>query len=328
MCSDRPRTIRRCTAASTSAAWRARTWRSAHQTASRSSAHGATLPAREARPRRSITSTIRQQVPKVKRGQEAPPGAPVKHDHHPAQAKAAGLMHVTPKAVDRRRNRPHLSLFRIPRQFRNYPKKRLGPSCSMIYFHDMSLSLGVLPHGHSPLGYGHAEFPAGIEGTRWTVTKLLAAIRGEPPFPRPSPAIRELAESILASYRWPRTAYGRIIAVYQWYLDHLVVPQVRDRRRIEEIRGPDYMLQRIRILGRSPADCDDTITLLGALLESIDIPIRVVVIGTYVSGTPDEYSHIYLKADTGDGLIALDPIHGREAGWETMDRSIQEEVEV
>lgn len=182
-------------------------------------------------------------------------------------------------------------------------------------------------------GYGVATVPDGMEGVEWTVRQLLAAIRGEPPFPPPSPRIRELVEDILAGGRgpsgsWPRTTYERILLIYQWYLNRLVIPQVRDRRRVEEIRGPEYMLSRIQRFGRAPADCDDTISLLGAMLEAIDIPIRLVLIGTYVSEKPQEYSHIYLKALSERGWRPLDPIHGAAEGWETQDRSIQKEVDV
>ena len=61
-------------------------------------------------------------------------------------------------------------------------------------------------------------------------------------------------------------------------------------------------------------DCDDFDILLGAMLESIGIPIKLIVIQT-----PDKknYNHVYLSAKINEQWMPIDPINeSAYVGWE------------
>jgi transglutaminase-like putative cysteine protease len=138
----------------------------------------------------------------------------------------------------------------------------------------------------------------------------------------PSPAVREQAEAILIAARMGPHASDdlRANAIYAWVQKKMVYtadashpvetdhgPDVLD----EELRSPDYLLQRIAIEGRAAGDCDDYVILMGALLASVGVSFRIALIST----KPDKvFDHVYLRL-IANGR-AMDAITGQPFGWE------------
>jgi len=180
---------------------------------------------------------------------------------------------------------------------------------------------------HSPHGFETVEIPPGDAGTEATLSFMLAAIRGEPPFPPVDPRIRELAEDLIVR-NGAMTRGERALIIYEWVRARVLVPQVRDAEGVEEVRSPGYILDRVAQYGRIPYDCDDTAILLAALLRSIGLSTRLVVVSTYASGREQEFSHVFAEVLTETGWLPLDPIIGREAGWTVRDVVRREEVPV
>ena len=81
---------------------------------------------------------------------------------------------------------------------------------------------------------------------------------------------------------------------------------VRDIRDVETVQIP------IKTLEYRAGDCDDMVTLLAALLESIGYETRFVAMGT----RPGHFQHVFLEAQLPSGeWMALDPTEPVRAGW-------------
>lgn len=79
----------------------------------------------------------------------------------------------------------------------------------------------------------------------------------------------------------------------------------------------ELLIRPLDLIGmREPAgDCDDFSTLTAALLMAAGIPAEFVTIAADAE-QPDNYSHVYTRALTPAGPIALDTSHGPYIGWE------------
>jgi transglutaminase-like putative cysteine protease len=80
---------------------------------------------------------------------------------------------------------------------------------------------------------------------------------------------------------------------------------VRDITDVETVQTPVVTLQ------MGAGDCDDKVTLLAALLESIGHPTRFVAVGF----RPEDYEHVYLETRLGAGWIPLETTEPVEPGW-------------
>lgn len=133
-----------------------------------------------------------------------------------------------------------------------------------------------------------------------------------------SPRVRDKAEAVLAAYKVQFAADAlQAAALYDWVQRRLAY--VKDHVLIEELRGPDQLLDDIARAGSSMGDCDDFSILLGAELASIGIPFSLATVSTDPSQV---YNHVFLNLDTAAmGRLVLDPIGrddmGRPArfGW-------------
>jgi hypothetical protein len=104
----------------------------------------------------------------------------------------------------------------------------------------------------------------------------------------------------------PKDYRGEIKALFEWVQQN--VRYTKDPVRVEMLHSPRRMLE------LRAGDCDDMTILLGAILEAIGHPVRLVLAG------PDPlrpllFSHIYLEADYEGEWIPLDPTMPYPMGW-------------
>jgi len=122
-----------------------------------------------------------------------------------------------------------------------------------------------------------------------------------------TPLIRERALNIIGFV--PGKNYrGEIDRIFIWVRDN--IRYTRDVRGIETVQTPAKTLE------YKQGDCDDQVTLLAALLESIGVQTRFKAVGF----TPGHFQHVFLEAfdDTQRGQfkwIGLDPTEHVAAGW-------------
>lgn len=150
------------------------------------------------------------------------------------------------------------------------------------------------------LGY----IPKGYLGTRQTVAHIKGLIRaGAKNF-----SVRQKAIDILLAGRVPSKDYlGEIASLFQWVQQN--VRYTKDPFRVEVLHSAPRMLE------LRAGDCDDMTILLGAMLESIGHPVRLVLAG------PDPlrsrlFTHIYLEVFYRGRWIPLDATMPFPMGWE------------
>jgi len=143
-----------------------------------------------------------------------------------------------------------------------------------------------------PLAYGSA-------GTMQTVRAMRAMIEDG----KRDPRIIAAATSII--YTTPeRFEVGEACAVFEFVRDH--VRYVRDVAGVETLAHPVITLQRLS------GDCDDQTALLGAMLEAIGYPVRMVV-AAYQG--PRAWEHVFLQVLADGQWIDCDPTERREMGY-------------
>ena len=147
------------------------------------------------------------------------------------------------------------------------------------------------------------KIPAGYLGTRKTLLHVQALIRqGVKDF-----YVRQKAIDILFQRGIRAKDYlGEIQALFEWVQKY--VRYTKDPFRLEVLHSAR------RILELRAGDCDDMTILLGALLESIGHPIRLVIVGP-TPLRPDLFSHIYLEVYHKGRWIPLDATMPFPMGW-------------
>jgi hypothetical protein len=99
---------------------------------------------------------------------------------------------------------------------------------------------------------------------------------------------------------------GEIRTLFEWVRRN--VRYTKDPFRVELLHSPRRMLE------LRAGDCDDMSILLGAMLESIGHPVRLVLVGPDPAD-PDLFSHVYLESRHQGRWIALDPTMPHPIGW-------------
>lgn len=187
--------------------------------------------------------------------------------------------------------------------------------------------------------YSLTEIPDGNPGNAITLSRLRALIR------RRSPVVDLRARLITELAEEPEQQFIRCFAYVRSHMTYLederrtspfpILDTLRSgESHVEDISSPDVLLWLIDQHGTAEGDCDDYVSLLGALLYSLGHRVSLVGIST----RPDSvWNHIYLSAYLGDGYrIPLDPspeIRGymhvwHPLGWEPPDRTVTSKVEV
>jgi hypothetical protein len=105
-----------------------------------------------------------------------------------------------------------------------------------------------------------------------------------------------------------RDELHEVRAVFEWVRDS--VRYVRDPHGIESLAAPRITLRRLS------GDCDDQVALLGALLESVGYPTRLVI-AAYRA--PQQWEHVYLQAYAAGQWIDLDPTEREALGYAPPD---------
>jgi transglutaminase-like putative cysteine protease len=119
---------------------------------------------------------------------------------------------------------------------------------------------------------------------------------------RVDPGVIQTAVGII--YLTPERAdLAEVNALFCWVRDH--VRYVRDVVGVETLCDPRMTLQRM------VGDCDDQVTLLCSLLESVGYPTRFVMAGY---NGPD-FEHVYCQVLVNGQWLDCDPTEREPIGW-------------
>lgn len=107
---------------------------------------------------------------------------------------------------------------------------------------------------------------------------------------------------------------AEIVAVHNEVKDRLV-------RYTRDPDGVDFFAGAKRVMAMGGADCDEMVSLEGALLRAIGFPVELVVVETVNAPIKGEYEHVFLVSayEDADGKqhgVWLDPtVREKPAGW-------------
>jgi Transglutaminase-like superfamily len=149
------------------------------------------------------------------------------------------------------------------------------------------------------LGY----IPKGYLGTQKTLEHIQELIRnGAKDF-----YVRQKAIDILLEKGVKAKDYlGEIKALFEWVQNN--VRYTKDPFRVEVLHSARRMLE------LRAGDCDDMTIILGAMLEAIGHPVRLVLTGPDPL-RPKLFSHIYLEVYHKGRWISLDATMPHPMGW-------------
>lgn len=147
------------------------------------------------------------------------------------------------------------------------------------------------------------KIPGGFRGTAKTLAHMRALIRqGVKDF-----YVRQKAIDILLDSRIrPKDYLGEIKALFEWVQRE--VRYTKDPFRLEVLHSPR------RLLELRAGDCDDMSILLGAMLEAVGHPVRLVIVGPDPT-RPALFTHVYLEVFHRGRWIALDATMPHGMGW-------------
>jgi len=104
----------------------------------------------------------------------------------------------------------------------------------------------------------------------------------------------------------PKDYLGEIKALFEWVQQN--IRYTKDPFRLEVLHSARRMLE------LRAGDCDDMAILLGAMLEAIGHPVRLVLAGPDPL-RPRLFTHVYLEAYYKGRWIPLDPTMPHKMGW-------------
>jgi hypothetical protein len=159
-------------------------------------------------------------------------------------------------------------------------------------------------HGlHAPPQIELRTIPSGYPGTLKTVEHIRDLIKqGAKDF-----HVRQTAIDILLQRAVkPKDYLGEIKALFEWVQQN--VRYTKDTFRIEVLHSARRMLK------LRAGDCDDIAILLGAMLEAIGHPVRLVITGADPL-RQDVFSHIFLEVFHKGRWIPLDATMPYPMGW-------------
>ena len=157
-------------------------------------------------------------------------------------------------------------------------------------------------HGLTPQISLH-DIPDGYPGTLRTAGHIARLIKqGARDF-----QVRQTAIDILLQRGVkPKDYVGEIKALFDWTQQN--IRYTKDTVRVEVLHSARRMLQ------LRAGDCDDFTILLGAMLEAIGHPVRLILIGPNPLRR-GVFSHIYLEAFCKGRWIPLDATMSYAMGW-------------
>jgi transglutaminase-like putative cysteine protease len=104
----------------------------------------------------------------------------------------------------------------------------------------------------------------------------------------------------------PKDYLGEIKALFEWVQRN--VRYTKDPYRVEVLHAARRMIE------LSAGDCDDMAILLGAMLQSIGHPVRLVLTGPDPL-RPQLFTHVYLEVNHKSHWIPLDATMPYSLGW-------------
>ncbi|WP_460358202.1 transglutaminase-like domain-containing protein [Mycobacterium sp. ZZG] len=161
----------------------------------------------------------------------------------------------------------------------------------------------ALAETEAPLRITTTRIPSGSRGTDWTVERIRSFILdGAKDF-----TVRRRVVDILRAQRIRARDYlGEIKALFEWVQSN--IRYTRDPHRVELLHSARRMLE------LRAGDCDDMTILLGAMLQSIGHPVRIVVIGPNPR-RPNLFTHVYPEVRFRGRWIAVDATVPHPMGW-------------
>jgi len=147
------------------------------------------------------------------------------------------------------------------------------------------------------------KIPSGYRGTLKTLEHIIRLIKkGAKDF-----HVRQTTIDILLQRGVKAKDYmGEIKALFEWVQQN--VRYTKDTFRVEVLHSARRMLE------LRSGDCDDMSILLGAMLESIGHPVRLVLSGPDLF-RQDLFTHIYLEVFYKGRWIPLDATMPHPMGW-------------
>lgn len=150
------------------------------------------------------------------------------------------------------------------------------------------------------------KIPSGYQGTMKTVEHVCDLIKnGAKDF-----TVRRAAIDILVRREVkPKDYLGEIKALFEWVQQN--IRYTKDTFRVEVLHSAKRMLE------LRAGDCDDMTILLGAMLETIGHPVRLVLSGSDPM-RQDLFSHIFLEVFHKGQWIPLDATMPYTMGWSSQ----------
>ena len=164
------------------------------------------------------------------------------------------------------------------------------------------------------------QLPEGNAGARVTLERMRDLIQTSRLVPDAA-ALGFSAELIDEAGRPSSSLTERAVWAYWWVRQTVVFED--DAPGVEEIRSPGVLLEEIRRTGMAHGDCDDLVILLGALLRTLEAPVRLVAVSLQSDGLME---HVYLDAEVEGGWLPLDPSVLESPGWAPLDATARMEV--
>jgi hypothetical protein len=147
------------------------------------------------------------------------------------------------------------------------------------------------------------RIPSGPRGTDCTVDQIRSFIlTGAKDFT----VRRRVLDVLMARGVRPRDYLGEIKALFEWVQHN--IRYTRDPHRVELLHSARRMLE------LRAGDCDDMTILLGAMLQSIGHPVRIVVVGPNPM-RPRLFTHVYPEVQCRGRWIAVDATMPHPMGW-------------
>lgn len=147
------------------------------------------------------------------------------------------------------------------------------------------------------------HIPTGSRGTHKTVEHVQTLIRaGAKDF-----YVRQTAiDILLEKHVKPKDYLAEIKALFEWVQQH--IRYTKDTFQVEVLHSARRMLE------LRAGDCDDMAIVLGAMLEAVGHPVRLVIIGPDPR-KQDLFTHIYLEVFHKSRWISLDATMPYPMGW-------------
>jgi predicted transglutaminase-like cysteine proteinase len=170
---------------------------------------------------------------------------------------------------------------------------------------DSSAPSAMIAANHQAVPIRRIPLASGDAGIAQTVQVMHSLIDGG----AVDPQIREQALGIVRQAgAVSRDASAEINAIFWWAKTHM--------RFQKDVSGGEYVCTPRYLLRTMAGDCDDYVVLLGALIKSLGIPIRITTIAADRE-EPGRLSHVYLEAMSHGQWIPLDATQDHSyPGWQ------------